>query len=91
MNFNVNEYVVNFDYYDFTGGSLSVIVGNSPVSHAIRCVISWNGGHVSDLSYCSANDEYDKSYGEQLALERALMELTDNNKLISMFWSAYYG
>jgi hypothetical protein len=91
MNFNVNEYFVSFDYYDFTSDSLNVIIGNSPVSHAIRCVISWNGGFVSDLSYCSVADEYDRSYGEQLALERALTELTDDNELIGRFWEAYYG
>lgn len=82
-------YVIDFHYFNYASNPLPV--GHDALAKAgIQCTVTdgYGNAYYGD-SYCSAKDEFDQNYGEELALSRVMdsMGLKDFTK--NEIWSAY--
>lgn len=87
--FEACGYKIDFHYFNYASNPLPV--GHDALAQAgIQCAVTdiWGNAYYGD-SYCSVNDVFDQTYGEELALARVMKTLKLSEYVKNEIWSAY--
>ena len=82
-------YTIDFHYFNYATNPLPV--GHDALAQAgIQCTLTdSNGNSYYGDSYCSVNDDFDQTYGEELALMRVMNTLQLDDDTRNQMWSDY--
>lgn len=87
--FSACGYDIQFHYFNYASNPLPV--GHDALAKAgVQCSITDKDGnsYYAD-SYCSVNDEFDQTTGEELALQRAMTSLALGKYTQDTIWGVY--
>lgn len=82
-------YTIDFKYFNYASNPLPV--GHDALAKAgVECILEdSDGNRYYGDSYCSVNDDFDQTYGEEIALNRAMNSLGLDDDIKNELWNAY--